>query len=354
MGAKGMAAAEAIGRRVRRDDPGPSGGRPGRAADFARDAPDALASTHEAYLQSLQARNYSPSTLRGRADGFKAFLWWAQDRDLTRAGEITRPILEAYQQALWRQRKADGQPLGWSTRRQRIGHLRGFFRWLTRQNLILHNPASELELPRPEKRLPATAPSVAQIAQLMALPDLSDGLGVRERAMLELFYATGIRRAELCAAQIGDLNQARGTLTVRLGKGKRDRVVPVGARALHWLGRYLDEVRPRLLLHAREQALFLTGFGGAFHPQVVSRIVSARLAEIGARGSCHLLRHSCATHMLEGGADIRYIQQLLGHENLETTSIYTEVSIVQLLAVHARCHPSGQLEKPPETASPAP
>jgi len=175
------------------------------------------------------------------------------------------------------------------------------------------------------------------------VPDTSDPLGVRARAMLELFYSTGLRRAELCKLELSSLNPTRRTLTVRRGKGGKDRVVPVGAQALVWVNRYLSEVRPRLCLNAREQALFLTGFGGGFCPTVVSAMVSGWLEKIGCKGSCHLLRHTCATHMLEGGADIRYIQQLLGHESLETTAIYTEVSIRQLLEVHARCHPSAQL-----------
>ena len=116
--------------------------------------------------------------------------------------------------------------------------------------------------------------------------------------------------------------------------------------------RYLAEVRPRLCLDAREQALFLTGYGEAFNPDVLSRMVSAwmKAAALARKGSCHLLRHTCATHMLEGGADIRYIQQLLGHENLETTAIYTEVTIKQLIEVHARCHPSARLPTVENTA----
>jgi integrase/recombinase XerD len=172
-----------------------------------------------------------------------------------------------------------------------------------------------------------------------------DPLGVRDRALLELFYSTGIRRTELCRLDLPDLNPERRTLYVRQGKGKKDRIVPVGARALHWLERYLQEVRPRLSLDTRTQALFLTGYGGAFNPDVVSRMVSRWLKQAGVprKGGCHTLRHACATHMLECGADIRFIQQLLGHANLDTTAIYTEVSIKQLQEVHARCHPAAKL-----------
>jgi integrase/recombinase XerD len=110
-----------------------------------------------------------------------------------------------------------------------------------------------------------------------------------------------------------------------------------------WIEKYLTHARPRLCLDTRTQAVFLTGYGGPFHPDVVSRYVSKWMREAGVPGSCHTLRHTCATHMLDGGADIRFIQQLLGHESLETTAIYTEVSILKLQDVHRRCHPSGQL-----------
>jgi integrase/recombinase XerD len=235
--------------------------------------------------------------------------------------------------------------LGWSTQCKHLGGLKHFFRWLARQNVIVHNPASELELPRAEKKLPYEVLTLSQVEKLLAVPDVRDPLGVRDRALLELFYSTGIRRTELCRLDLPDLNPERRTLHVRQGKGKKDRIVPVGARALHWLERYLQEVRPRLCLDTHTQALFLTGYGGAFNPDVVSRMVSRWLKQAGVprKGGCHTLRHACATHMLECGADIRFIQQLLGHANLDTTAIYTEVSIKQLQEVHARCHPAAKL-----------
>jgi integrase/recombinase XerD len=209
--------------------------------------------------------------------------------------------------------------------------------------VILHNPASELELPRMEKRLPTVALTLTQVEALLAVPNVADPLGVRDRAMLELFYSCGLRRTELCRLELTDLQTERRTLTIRRGKGKKDRVVPVGARAVAWLERYLKEVRPRLCLDTRTPALFLTGYGDAFNPDVVSRMVAGWMKVAGLQGSCHLLRHTCATLMLEGGADIRYIQQLLGHEKLEATAIYTEVTIRHLQEVHARCHPASRL-----------
>jgi integrase/recombinase XerD len=349
-GNKGFAAVEKLAQRTQAQ----RGGNDRRPDNFDRSAPDALALWRDAYLESLGARNYAEGTLEGRRDALKVFLAWAAERDLTRASQITRPILESYQRWLWRCTKANGQRLGWSTQRNRLGTLKDFFRWVTRQDVILHNPASEVELPRMEKRLPQAVLTLPEVERLLAVPDVTDPLGIRDRTMLEVFYSTGIRRTELCRIELPDVNTERRTLHVRLGKGKKDRVVPIGARALHWLEHYLQAVRPRLCLDTRTQALFLTGYGGPFNPDVVSRMVAAWLAKAGLKrkGCCHILRHTCATHMLENGADIRFIQQLLGHEKLDTTAIYTEVSIKQLQEVHARCHPSAHLpvESKPEIA----
>jgi integrase/recombinase XerD len=147
-GPKGFAAVAKLARRTQAQ----RGGNERRPDHFDRSAPDALALWRDAYLESLGARNYAPGTLQGRCDALKVFLAWAAERDLTRASQITRPILESYQRWLWRCTKTNGQRLGWSTQRNRLGVLKDFFRWVTRQDVILHNPASEVELPRMEIR----------------------------------------------------------------------------------------------------------------------------------------------------------------------------------------------------------
>ena len=300
-----------------------------------------LAAYVDEYLQDMRIHNRTPDAIESRRNELLPFLRWAAERGLADPGQITRAILESYQRWLWRYRKPNDKPLGVSTQRQRLGGVRNFFSWLCRKRVIEANPASEIELPRAEKRLPIEALSRSDVETVLGMPDVGDPLGVRDRAMLELFYSTGIRRTELARIGIGELNREKRLLTVH-GKGNKDRVVPVGERALRWVEKYLEDVRPLLAIRAGEQALFLSGYGEAFNPDVLGRkiVQYIRNADIGRRGGAHLLRHTCATHMLEGGADIRYIQQLLGHEKLETTAIYTEVSIVQLQAVHSRCHPA--------------
>jgi integrase/recombinase XerD len=334
------------GKHLRHRDRDKRGGSP--ADELPTGEPGSLAHEAAAYLESLAVRNYTPDTIEGRRDALKFFLIWAHERELRQPSEITKPILESYQRHLWRWRKKNGKPLGISTQRGRLGTLKDYFSWLTKQNAILANPASELEMPRPEKRLPKEPLGLHQVEAVIAAPDIADPLGLRDRAMLELFYSAGLRRIELARLRMEDLNRERQTLQIRQGKGHKDRVVPVGDRALTWLERYLDEVRPRLALDAQQPALFLTSYGEAFNPDVISRMVTRYIkhADIDRPGSCHLLRHTCATHMLEGGADIRFIQQLLGHEKLETTAIYTQVSIEQLKDVHRRTHPA-EKPKPP-------
>jgi integrase/recombinase XerD len=344
---------------LRQRDPQRRGGDTGRTEkkQFDRSHSDALATWLDAYLDYLRVRNYSISTIEHRHAHLNLFFSWCAERSLTRATEITRPILESYQRHPWNYRKKDfktkePRPIGISTQRERLCNIRDYFRWLTRQNILLANPASDLELPRPEKRLPEEALSIAQIANIFAVPNVDDVLGLRDRTILETFYSCGIRRAELCRLELSDLNREQQTLRIRLGKGRKDRVVPVGNRALHWLERYLETSRPALQIHT-SPVLFLNAYGEGLNLNSLSRMITQLFKKVGLQRDrcCHLLRHTCATHLLEGGADIRYIQQLLGHESLDTTAIYTQVNIKQLREVHARCHPAAKLEAPVKNSS---
>jgi integrase/recombinase XerD len=338
MGARGIAATRHL--RGRRQSQ--RGGHAGKADGLARGVDGGMGSYMDAYLEALQVRNYSAETVTSHREALIQLISWANERELYRADSITRPILESFQRWLYRYRKKNGKPLASGTQRSRLGFIKSYFKWLCRQNHLMHNPASELELPRQEQRLPQEPLSIRQVESVLNVPDIRDPLGVRDRSILEVFYSTGIRRAELTRLSIEDLNQDRMTLQVRQGKGKKDRVVPIGGRALAWLDRYLETVRPQLVVRGGERALFLSSFGEPFNPDSVSQMVKRCIekAEIGRSGSCHLFRHSCATHMLENGADIRFIQQLLGHAKLDTTQVYTEVSIKQLQEVHARTHPA--------------
>ena len=300
-----------------------------------------LACYAEAHCEWLAVTGYAVTTVLGRRHNLYTFAAWAEERGLTDPREITRPILQRYQRHLFYHRKADGGPLTAGTQLNLLKAVKLYFKWLTRENHILYNPASELELPRVAKRLPRSVLLVAEVEAILSQTDPSHAYGLRDRAMLELLYTSGIRRMEAAKLTCHDLDFARGVVFVREGKGGRDRVVPVGARAQAWLARYLDEARP-MLAAADTQTLFVTDYGCPATPKLVAGVARRykELAGIVKPGEAHMFRHACATHMLEGGADIRYIQALLGHTSLQTTEIYTHVSIDKLKAIHTATHPA--------------
>ncbi|MET1257623.1 tyrosine-type recombinase/integrase, partial [Aliikangiella maris] len=227
-----------------------------------------------------------------------------------------------------------------------------FFKYLSKHNYTLYNPAADIELPKLEKRLPKHVLTIEEVNTILSIPDLNTSTGIRDRAILEVFYSTGIRRSELINLRLYDLDRERGTLMVRLGKGNKDRMVPIGQRAINWCDKYLMEVRPQLYTGADEETLFLTHLGESFTPARMSQVVRnlIKKADINKTGSCHLFRHTMATQMLENGADIRYIQEMLGHAKVDTTQIYTQVSIRRLKEIHDATHPAKQQQNEPDDA----
>jgi len=327
--------------------------KPGRSAIWARPSPTAMAKDTlgyfaERYVLYLQERNYSQRTSSMRKEHLLNFAAWCEARSLLYPQEITRPILERYQSTLFVYRKENGRPLSFAAQASRLITVRMLFKWLCRQRILLVNPASELELPKTDKRLPKHVLSAHEAEAVLQEPDIRDVLGLRDRALLEVLYATGIRRAELAALRLFDIDSSRVTLTVREGKGRRDRVVPLGERALSWVEKYMIEARPELAAAVDEGTLFLTNLGEPISLVRLTDIVRGHVqaSGISKSGACHLFRHTAATLMLENGADIRYIQALLGHAKLETTSIYTQVSIHKLKEVHALTHPGARLAPP--------
>lgn len=334
------------GRKGIRNIPGMKGRRKGgqQAADdgFDRSRPDTLASLIDQWQERLAQRNYSPRTLEAHKWALRAFLQWAEERDLRNPADITKPILEGFQRWLYHYRQDNGKPLAVGTQRSRLGAVQRFFAHLCKTNHLAANPAADLDLPRKQRRKLPKGLSREEVATVLDMPDTRDPLGIRDRAMLETFYATGIRRSELVNLDVSDLDREGRTLHIRHGKGDKDRVVPVGERALQWIAAYLEHTRPRLAMDAAEPALFLSGYGERMSATYLGNWVrkTVEASRVSRVGSCHLFRHSCATHMLENGCDSRLIQQMLGHASAETTAIYTQVSITALRDAYARSHPS--------------
>jgi integrase/recombinase XerD len=310
----------------------------GRAALSAHSDPQGLAAYVLRYLEWLQVHNYAAPTVQNRQSYLGVFVAWCSERGLVTPREITKPILERYQRSLYILRKGNGEPLTFRAQHARLIPVRAFFKWCAKQNYLLYNPASELELPRLEHRLPKHVLTKSEAEQVLVQPDTSESMGIRDRAILETFYSTGMRRSELMSLSLFDLDRERGTVMIRQGKGKKDRMIPIGERAIAWIDRYQTQVRPELVIERGNS----TQAGEAFTPDRLTQLVRGYVnaADTGKTGSCHLLRHTMATLMLENGADIRYIQAMLGHAELSTTQIYTQVSIRKLKEIHSATHPA--------------
>jgi integrase/recombinase XerD len=308
------------------------------------------------YLEWMKVHNYSTETIGKQQTGLRRFVGWCWERELSRPETITRPILERYQRHLYQSRTKNDRPLSFATQHTLLIPVRGMFAWLTKQNYLVANPAADLDLPRREQRLPKAVLTASEAEAVINQTESHSEMGIRDRAILETLYSTGMRRAELVALKIADLDSERGTILINQGKGKKDRIIPIGDRAIAWIEKYLLEVRPELVAMSGvdDRRIFLTRNGESLTLSLVSRMVKGYVdaAQIGKSGGCHLFRHTCATLMLENGADIRYIQQLLGHADLSTTEIYTRISIRTLKAIHTATHPA-RLERTQPAEAPA-
>lgn len=236
-------------------------------------------------------------------------------------------------------RKTEG--LDASSLRIAVVHLKVFFRWLVARESLAMDPAEPLLAPRPAQILPETLQAGA-VAALLDSIDPTTPLGRRDRAILELFYSSGLRLSELCGLRLEMLDLDDGFARVT-GKGGKTRVVRVGSRARETVGSYLHNARPGLVGKRTSSHVFLSVRGGPLSPDRVRQIVKerARMAGIDQNMYPHLLRHSFATHLLEGGADLRVIQELLGHADLSTTQVYTHVDRQRLKSIHRKFHPRG-------------
>jgi len=294
------------------------------------------------FLEHIKTLNHSPRTLEARESCNRKFISWCDQRAMAHPSDITKPVLERYQRHLFLARKANGQALSAATQHAHLRNIKAYFKWLARGNHILSNPASDLEMPKVPKRLPKNILNPSQADMIINQADTTTIAGLRDRAMMEVLYSSGIRRMELSQLQTTDIDTDKGTLMVSHGKGARDRLIPIGDRAISWVNKYINQARPELATDESSTTLFLTLTGRPMSMAWLSTVVKRYVvkADIGKTGSCHLFRHTMATVMLENGADIRYIQAMLGHVCLSTTEIYTHVSIGKLKEIHTATHPA--------------
>ena len=298
------------------------------------------------YLLWMRVHNYATTTISCRRRYLGYFTRFCAQHGVDAADAVSFELLQGYQRRLFEHRKRDGEPLTVATQAQRLIPVCHFFSWLRRSGQLRANPAGDLLMPRPDRRLPEATLSTTEMATLLAQPDVSRPLGLRDRAILEVFYSSALRRQELIDLEVRDVAFERATVFVRRGKGSKDRYVPIAERALFWVRLYLDLARPRFTNEQITEQLFLSSVGTPICPDWLSRKIKRYLhdANIPKKGSCHLLRHTVATLLLEGGADIRYVAEMLGHTRLETTQRYTHVSIDHLRTIHTTTHPAATLD----------
>jgi integrase/recombinase XerD len=320
--------------------------------------PNSIAAWMRRYLEALTVRHHSRLGLNAIRSKLAWFHHWCLEREITRPAQLTHAQLVRFQQHLFHARKPNGEPYTINGQRSVLDSVLGWCRWMVRHGHMPSNPAADLELPKKNFYHLREPLSVREVEAVLALPDLEDVYGLRDRALLEVLYATGLRRQEVTHLNCSDIDEARGCLFVRQGKGRKDRFVPIGERALAWIRKYERDSRPQLLLvdgkgHTNTQAdpkeprLFLNQYGLPLSPYALSWRIRRYFDAAGVKkaGACHLFRHTTATAMLDNGADIRHVQAMLGHSIITTTQRYTHVSIARLRAVHAATHPGASLTR---------
>ncbi len=290
------------------------------------------------YLSTLAVeRGYSEKTVAAYAADLSDFLDFLEDQGLKDAKEIKAPHLLLYLSNL-RKRKLTEETIA-----RRLSSLRGFFKFLVLEHGLKENPLLLIEGPRPGRRLPFVL-SLEEVERLLEAPETKSPVGLRDRALLELLYSSGLRVSELVSLCLFELNLEVGFVRVK-GKGGKERIVPVGEPAQKALKEYLLRGRPKLLRPGTDiPQVFLNRRGKPLTRQRVWQMLKRYALKGGldpSRVTPHVLRHSFATHLLEGGADLRTVQALLGHASLSTTQIYTHVQAETLRRVHARYHPRG-------------
>lgn len=287
----------------------------------------------EAYLAHLKLeRGLSPATVSSYAQDLRLFERFCKTRRIGSPARVRPLMIREFLQWL----RTDRNP---STVARKLACVKGFFRFLAAQGLLSQNPTAFIETPRLWRRLPQTL-SEAEVGSLLRAP-AQDGLGIRDLALLELLYGAGLRVSEAASLDRGHLNLDVGFVRC-FGKGSKERLVPLGRFAQTALRRYLDEERPMLVRrHPGEQALLVNRRGSRLTRQRIWQVIRryARLGNLSKQFGPHALRHSFATHLLSRGADLRTVQELLGHANIVTTQRYTQVDRARLKAVHEQYHP---------------
>lgn len=286
------------------------------------------------YLHYLKVeRGLSENTINSYGIDLKLFLEYLRENEIPSFKQVNKEVIVNYMQSEKNNNKANSSIL------RSVSSLRKFFQYLVQEKIIEKDPMLLIDTPKKKQHLPQVL-TKEEVEKLLRSPNTGQVLGLRDRAMLELMYATGLRISEIINLKLEDLHLTMGTLQT-LGKGHKERIVPVGDEAIKWVNRYLEEARPKLLKQKRSNYLFLNFHGNNLTRQGVWKNLKAEVRKAGIQKNItpHTLRHSFATHILENGADLRIVQELLGHADISTTQIYTHLSNKQLADIYNRAHP---------------
>jgi len=307
-----------------------------------------LAGLIEGYLAARESEGLASLTLRNQRSHLQRFAGFLRGEGVEAACDVTRESIEAYMQALSWEPTCHGNAMKVESRNVRLSSIKGFCRWMVQSDRLSVDPSEAVAYAREPDPLPKNILSAAQMKQLLAAPDTQTVLGFRDRVVLELLYSTGVRVSELCGLDVDDIDLDLEYARVQRGKGGRGRVVPVGVLACALVKSYVAEVRPRLRGgRDDDSALLLSRYGRRLRPRGVAKLINKHAQRSGLKEHVtpHTFRHSCATHMLRGGAGLRHLQEMLGHRKVTSTEVYTRVTIDELKGVHARYHPRGEVDE---------
>lgn len=318
------------------------------------------------YLQHLQLKNYSPLTLRQMDQNLRIFMGYLKGRGIVDIGKVDRETFEHYKAYLSQEYVSrKGKPLTSGTIISRMFNIQNWFVWMKKKGVIFFNPCADVKLPKTERRLPRGIMRPDEVRRVMDQPDLKTPLGYRDRTMMEVLYSTGMRAAELVKLQASDVDLQKKVVRIRNGKGGKDRFVPLSTPCCRFLERYINVTRPELAEGMRPSGnnwlkkagtggdrLFLSLYGGPVSSNWLAGIMKRYMLKAGINhiaSPVHSWRHSVATHLLESGMDVRYVQVLLGHENITSTQIYTHVerkTLQRLMKAHHPREMTGETVQP--------
>ena len=300
-----------------------------------------LESLSKRYLTYMAVRNLAAGTIKQHRFYLRRFFEFLDENGVDDVGAITREVVRGYQTHLYEHINRRGESNCASTQNNGLKVVRAFLRFLVGEGLVVGDPSREVAYARQPKRLPRSVLTQVEMKKILHAPNTKAVLGYRDRTILELLYSTGLRKEEANNLLLTDVDYLDGYVRVNSGKGDKDRVVPLGKIACRYLENYVKAVRPSLIRDPCEDHLFLSLRGRRLSRNVIWEIVRrcATWSKIMKKVSPHTFRHTCATLMLRNKANIRHIQELLGHASLNTTQVYTSVAITDLKEAQAKCHP---------------